>query len=144
MADESIFWTQRDAAREYTRLARQCEALFTALGTMAPRLDPPASAAAASQLARRLGEHAATWAGLVPESVLLADERASAASASAIEPTLAAVVAAVAELRDDLDALLTRTTEVADGAARRAARSTCVDIDDAIDRLRLAAAPATP
>ena len=142
MADESTFWTQRDAARDYTRIARQCEALFAALGTMAPRLEPPAAAAAAAQLARRLGLHAAEWSGLVPESVLLAETRESAPAVPPVEPTVAAVESAVSALRRDLDSLLTRTSEIADGAARREARSTCVDIDEALGRLRLATSSA--
>jgi hypothetical protein len=138
MADEPTVWTQRDAAREYTRLARECDALFAALGALAPRLEPDAAANAAAWLARRLGDHATAWAALVPESVLLADARDAAPDVAAIDPDVASVLPRLQRLRDDLAEILTRTTEVADAAARREARATGADVDEAIDAVRLA------
>ena len=89
MADESNFWSQRDAAREYTRLARVCEELFATLGAVAPSIESSGATAAAALLARRLGHHAVRWAELVPESVLLAAERDDArATPAPVEPTL--------------------------------------------------------
>jgi hypothetical protein len=143
MADEAGFWSQRDAAQEYTRLARTCESLFVALGALAPSLGPPAAAAAAAQLARRLGAHASAWAELVPESVLLEDARRAAPAAAIVEPSIATVVDALTELRSAVADLLTRTTEVADGAARRQARSTAADLDDALALVRLATVATT-
>lgn len=143
MADETNFFSQRDAAREYTRLAHVCGELFAALGAVAPRLEPAAATAAGAQLSRRLGQHAARWAELVPESVLLAPERDDAGSTlTTVQPTLPAVLAGLDDLRVDLETLLTRTSDVADGAARRAARSTVADIDDALRDLRCAVTPA--
>jgi hypothetical protein len=129
MADEPEFWSQHDAAREYTRLARVCEQLFAALGALAPQLPSPTAAVAAATMARRLGAHAAAWAELVPESVLLEDARAAAPAVPAIEPAWDPVHAAIDALRADLERLLTRTTTVADGAARRVARAMLADLD---------------
>jgi hypothetical protein len=132
MSEEPEFWTQRDAAGEYTRLAGACEALFAALGALAPQL-PPSSAVPAATLARRMGAHAAAWAELVPESILLAEARDAAPSVVPIEPAWVPVHAAIEALRRDLGALLTRSSPVADGAARRVARAVLADLDRGVD-----------
>jgi hypothetical protein len=129
MADEPDFWSQQDAAREYTRLAQACEQLFVALGSLAPQLPSPAAAVAAATMARRLGAHAGAWAELVPESVLLEEARASAPAVPPVEPAWGPVHAAIDSLRADLQLLLTRTSVVADGAARRVARAVLADLD---------------
>ena len=83
------------------------------------------------------------WAELVPESVLLAAERDDArATPAPVEPTLPAVVAALDGLRVELETLLTRTSDVADGSARRAACSALADIDRGLDCLRSVVTPA--
>jgi hypothetical protein len=137
--DDGAFWSQRDAAREYTRLAHACEALFAALGSLAPRLAEPAAANAAATLARRLGEAAPQWSALVPESVLLGDARAE----GALEPIVvdaepAPVVEALGALSRDLHALLDVTTEVADASARRLAARLVADVDAAQPSLQVA------
>jgi hypothetical protein len=129
MADEPELWSQHDAAREYTRLARASEALFRAMGRLAPELSSPSATIAAATLARRLGAHATTWAELVPESVLLAEARESAPPVPDVAPEWDAVHEAIDSLRRDLTALLERTNEVADGAARRLARAVLEDLD---------------
>jgi hypothetical protein len=133
MADEPEFWSQHDAVREYTRLSRASESLFVALGELAPRLPDPKATVAAATLARRLGAHAATWAALVPESVLLAEARAATAPLAPIDPEDGAVHRAIDALRADLETLLTRTSPVADGAARRVAREVMGDLDRGLD-----------
>jgi hypothetical protein len=129
MADEPDFFTQHDAVATYAHLAHSSEALFVALGALAPRLDDPAATVAAATLARQLGAHAAAWAELVPESVLLADARAATPGPSGVDAEWGAVHRAIDELRADLGALLDRTSPVADGAARRLARAVLADLD---------------
>jgi hypothetical protein len=129
MADEPEFWSQHDAVREYSRLARTSAALFVALGALAPSLPEPRAAIAGATLARRLGAHAASWAHLVPESVLLADARASAPEVAPVAAEWATVRQAIDRLRADLEDLLSRTSPVADSAARRLAREMLADLE---------------
>jgi hypothetical protein len=126
--DNGAFWSQRDAAREYTRLARWCESLFAATGSLAPRLTTAAATNAAATLARRLGGYAAQWAALVPESVLLADARAEAPRPMVVDPVPAQVFPALEALARDLRALLDVTSDVADAPARRLAREVVEDL----------------
>jgi hypothetical protein len=122
------FWSQVDAARSYPNVARACERLFAALGALAPQLPDASAVVAASTLSRRLGDAASGWRMLVPESVLLAEVRDAATAAGAASPDLAvdpAVVrGAAAELTQELETLLTRTSAVADAPARRLAART--------------------
>ena len=133
MADEAGFFSQRDAVREYTRLARASEAIFVALGSLAPRLPSSADTAAAATLARQMGAHAVAWAELVPESVLLAEARSATEPLPVLDGQEPAVRAAVASLRADLESLLARTSPTADGAARRLARAVLHDLDRSAD-----------
>ncbi|HEX7094448.1 MAG TPA: hypothetical protein VF183_01100 [Acidimicrobiales bacterium] len=129
-------WTQQDAARGYVDFARRCEALFAALGTVAPRLDDPASTVAAAVLGRQLGLHAAAWSELVPESVLLEDARAAAPARAEVPPTLDAIADALGALRADIEAFLTRSSDVADAEARALGRRMLDDIDASWAELR--------
>jgi hypothetical protein len=129
MADEPEFFSQHDAVREYSQLAGTTAALFVALGALAPTLPEPRAAIAAATLARRLGSHAAAWAELVPESVLLSDARAAAPDVAPVEAEWAAVHRAIDRLRGDLEDVLGRTSPVADAAARRLAREELGDLD---------------
>jgi len=122
-------WTQQDAARGYTELARRCEALFVALGRLAPQLEADEATVAAATLARRLGRHSAAWAALVPESVLLEDARASAREVPPLADGIDAALTAVEALRADLQHFLTRSSDVADADARALARVVLGDID---------------
>ena len=122
-------WTQQDAARGYTELTRRCEALFVALGRLAPQLESDAATVAAATLARRLGRHSAAWAALVPESVLLEDARASAQEAAPVGDSIDEALAAVDALRADLQQFRTRSSDVADADARALARVVLGDID---------------
>jgi hypothetical protein len=132
MADPD-FWSQRDAAAEYRRLAAVCESLFRALGALAPSLPTPQETVAAATLARRLGAHASAWDELVPESVLLEDARRAAPAVPETAPEWPAVAAGLAALRRDLRALLERTTDLADAPARRLARQVLADLDEGPD-----------
>jgi hypothetical protein len=125
---EPDFWSQRDAAAEYTRLAAASESLFRALGALAPSLPGAGATAAAATLARRLGAHAASWDELVPESVLLEDARRSAPVTPELPADRAAVAAALRALQRALVTLLERTTEIADARARRLARQVLADL----------------
>jgi len=129
-------WTQQDAARGYTELARRCEALFATLGRLAPQLGSDAATVAVATLARRLGRHSAAWAALVPESVLLEDARASAQEAPPVGDGIDAALAAVDALRVDLERFLTRSSDVADADARALARAVLGDIDASWAELR--------
>jgi hypothetical protein len=91
---------------------------------------------AGATLARRMGVHAAAWAELVPESVLLADARDDAPAAPAVEAGWEAIHECIDALRADLEVLLTRTSTVADGAARRVARAVLADLDRGRDPSR--------
>jgi hypothetical protein len=125
---EPEFWSQRDAAAEYTRLAAASESLFRTLGALAPTLPSPRAVVAAATLARRLGTHAAAWAELVPESVLLDEARRSAPAAPDVAGDWPSVAAGLQHLRAALDALLERTTALADAPARRLAGQVLADL----------------
>jgi hypothetical protein len=126
---EPAFWSQHDAVREYTALARSSEALFMALGALAPHLEDARAAVGAATIARRLGAHAAAWQELVPESVLLAEARDAAPAAATVAPEWGAVHEAITALRADLGRLLADTSPVADGTARRLAREVLADLE---------------
>jgi hypothetical protein len=130
------FWSQVDAARHYPHLARACERLFVALGALAPQLPEPSAAVAASTVSRRLGDAASRWWALVPESVLLAETRDAATVAAGATPDLAPDAAAARhaaeELSQELQTLLTRTSPVADAAARRLAVGALEDLHEVI------------
>jgi hypothetical protein len=130
------FFTQRDAASTYPRLARRCEALFRASGRLAPDASHPAATVVLATLSRRAGVHADAWAQLVPESVLLADIRADAAGEAADGDVGAAtaetLTPAIRSLQADLRALLQRLSPVADEPARRLARAVLADLDEAV------------
>ena len=140
------FFTQRDAAVEFTRLAACCEAVFVAAGEAVggagePRVraDPAGTDArtkvALAGISRRFGLHAAAWAELVPEAVLLADARAAVSPAPAVARTPRGVAEALAMLRDDLHALAARLSPVADGAARRLASVVLADLEEGLTAL---------
>lgn len=136
MSQEPMFWSQRDAAREYPRISSVCETLFETIGALAPHLGPASAVVAATPLARHLGAHAEAWRELVPESVLLEDDRAAAPSSPPVDRSLVGVVAAVESLRSELAELLTRTSPVADAPARRQAEATIADIDRSLANLK--------
>ena len=130
------FFTQRDAAIEYTRYAALCDALFTTAGETVAVVADAETKIALATLSRRAGLHAAAWGELVPESVLLADERASAVTPTAIARDPAAIATALRTLRADLDAAVARMSPVADRPALRLAADVLADIDEALAVLR--------
>jgi len=130
-----LFFTQRDAAVEYTRLAGVCEVLFGAAGQLVVDVDDPPSKIAIATVSRRLGRHAAAWADLIPESVLLADVRGAVPPPDGIEPSLGAVIDALRDLRSRLSSLLDRLSAVADGAGRHLASAVLADLDEALAHL---------
>jgi hypothetical protein len=131
VSDLGSYWTQRDAVRAYTRLADLCEALFAATGELVPQVEATASKAVLAATSRHLGAHAAAWADLVPESVLLADARAAARALGAGTVDGLTPAELFDRLTADLEELLARSAPLADGAARRLARNVLDDVRDA-------------
>jgi hypothetical protein len=106
-----------DAATELTHLAQAFEHGFRVLGDPAAAGEAPARRIALATASRVLGEHAAGFAALVPESVLLADARAAGAARPVELPGDARGLVEALDLL--VASLADRAAPVADGALRR-------------------------
>jgi|GEM_PF-225470 hypothetical protein len=134
--------TAAEGARTWSGLAWFCAALFERFGAWSNDGADPSSARELASLSRRLGEHVAWWQGLVPDSLLLADEVLDGPvdpGVAMLVEALAAVppggrlaaAAAVADVLDaDLALLAGRLGTVGDAPARRIIRLVRADLED--------------
>ncbi len=117
--------TAADTAREFTGVARR----FTLACEMFARwsaTEPAARRRVRSTASRILGAHAAEFAALVPESVLLADARAAGVAEPIVEAVDARTV--LEELDRTIAEMATRATPSADGAFLRCAMHARADL----------------
>ena len=130
LPETSAALTAADAARVYSTVAWSCEEIFVVAAGWLDSMAAPEAKVSASVAARVFGWHAAQWRALVPESVLLENERTVApggAAAAAIaelvqaEPAVRidSLRALAGKMRDEVDLLATRLSPVSDGAAAR-------------------------
>ena len=127
------FLSASDAARELTVLARRFAAAFEWFASRAT-VGPSELRVRFATASRVLGEHAQTFAALVPESALLALARADGAAAElAPHASSGAVLESLHRAITEISGL---ATPIADGALVRAVGSALVDVAD----LRLAVA----
>jgi hypothetical protein len=136
VTDPTRTLTAAEAAEDLTRLSRSFERAFARFGAPGERRSP-AERLAHDRSARRLGEHAAAFAALVPESVLLAPARAAGETGAADLPD--DLRAALLVLDGAVDAIAARAGRVADGALRRLAGHVRADLAGLIadiDRMR--------
>ena len=117
--------TAAGTAREFIALARRFTLAFESFARWSTT-EPAARRRVLSTASRVLGGHAAEFAALVPESVLLADARA----AGAAEPIGEAVDARTVldELDRTIAEMATRATPSADGAFLRCAMHARADL----------------
>ena len=117
--------TAADTAREFTGLARRFTSAFASFGRWSTT-EPAPRRRVLSTASRILGAHAAEFAALVPESVLLADAR----DAGAAEPIGGAVDArtVLEELDRTIAEIAARATPSADGAFLRCAAHARADL----------------
>ncbi len=118
-AATSAFLAATEVATELTHLARVFERGFAMLGARGatPAALPSAERVVVATASRVLGEHAAAFAALVPESVLLDAARAAGAARPVdLPPDPAALLGA---LDASVASLVARAGPVADGALLR-------------------------
>jgi hypothetical protein len=131
--------TARESTRAYATLAWSCEQIFLVAAGWLDSEAAPERKVALSVAARVFGWQAEQWRSLVPESVLLEDDRGGAPTAVARE-TIAALRGAeparhveslrsvVVAMRDEVDLLTTRLSPVSDSAAARLAEFLRADL----------------
>ena len=131
--------TAADCARVYSTVAWSCDQVFVVAAGWVDSMAVPESKVTVSVSARVFGWHAEQWAALVPESVLLADDR-QAAPAPAAREAIAELAKAEPEVRvdslralagrmgDEIDLLTARLSPVSDGAAIRLASFLYTDL----------------
>jgi hypothetical protein len=125
VSDPTRFLTAAGAAEELTRLACSFERASSRFG--APGAGrTPAERLTHDRAARRLGEHAAALAALVPESVLLAPARAAGQERVPAPPD--DLRATLVGLDDAVEALASQAGPVADGELRRLAGQVRADL----------------
>ncbi|MEO5838675.1 MAG: hypothetical protein ABIQ73_17935 [Acidimicrobiales bacterium] len=124
--------TAADTARVFSTVAWSCEQVFVVTAGWLESISSPEAKVSVSVAARVFGWHAAQWRALIPESVLLEDDRAAAPGAAAGESVAAlvrakpqervdALRALAAEMGSEVDLLTARLSPVSDGAATRLA-----------------------
>jgi hypothetical protein len=131
--------TARECTRLYSTLAWSCDQIFLVAAGWVDGVAAPRRKAAVAVTARVFGWQAAQWRALVPESVLLEDDRSAAPAASAraaidalrasdaaqrVESLRALVVA----MADEVGLLTARLSPVSDGAAVRLAEFLRADL----------------
>ena len=132
--------TARDCTRAYATLAWACEEIFRVAASWVDSMEVPESKVAVAVVARVFGWQAAQWRALVPESVLLADDRDAAPTASARRAVAELTAAEPARRRESLralartigeevDLLTARLSPVSDAAAARLADFLRVDLE---------------
>ncbi|MEO8694684.1 MAG: hypothetical protein ABI658_14260 [Acidimicrobiales bacterium] len=124
--------TAADTARVYSTVAWSCEQAFVVAAGWLDSISSPEAKVSVSVAARVFGWHAAQWRALIPESVLLEDDRIAAPGPAAgkaltdladAEPAarVDSLRALAAEMRAEVDLLTARLSPVSDGAATRLA-----------------------
>lgn len=124
--------TAADTARVFSNVAWSCEEVFVVAAGWLDTLAAPEAKVSVSVAARVFGWHAEQWRALIPESVLLENDR-NAAPAAATREAIALLAQAepgarveslralAAEMRAEVDLLTARLSPVSDGAATRLA-----------------------
>ena len=132
--------TARDCTRAYSTLAWTCEEIFRVAAGWVDSIEVPESKVAVAVAARVFGWQAAQWRALVPESVLLEDDRDAAPTGSA-RTAVAALAAAdpsrrreslralVQSIGDEVDLLKARLSPISDGAGARLADFLRLDLE---------------
>ena len=138
--------TARDCTRAYSTLAWTCEQIFRVAAGWVDSVEVPESKVSVAVAARVFGWQAAQWRALVPESVLLENDRRAAPTTSARTAVAALTAAAPARRReslcalvrtigDEVDLLTARLSPVSDGAAARLADFLRVDLERTVRTL---------
>ena len=132
--------TAADTARVYSTVAWSCEQVFVIAAGWLDSMASPEAKVSVSVAARIFGWHAAQWRALIPESVLLEDDR-TAAPATAVREAVAGLARSepearvdslrtlAAEMSAEVDRLMARLSPVSDGAATRLAAFLRIDLD---------------
>ena len=132
--------TAADTARVYSTVAWSCEQVFVVSAGWLDSMASPQAKVSVSVAARVFGWHAAQWRALIPESVLLEDDR-EAVPTAAVREAVAGLARAepgarvdslralAAQMRADVDLLTARLSPVSDGAATRLATFLRTDLD---------------
>ena len=94
--------TARDCTRVYGTLAWTCEQIFRVAAGWVDSIEVPESKVSVAVVARVFGWQAAQWRALVPESVLLEDDRGAAPTASARTAVAALTASEPARRRESL------------------------------------------
>jgi len=112
--------------------------LFELIGGWVARVDDPADAVWLATLSRHLGHHVAAFDDVMPDSVLLSDERAVSPADAVVEPTLAALAdtadpvgtagALVVQLTAECGEILENCAPHADGSLRRVVEFLMIDL----------------
>ena len=132
--------TARECTRVYATLAWSCEQIFVVAAGWVDSIATPETKVAVAVTARVFGWQAAQWRALVPESVLLEDDRGAAPTRSARDAVAALTAAAparrvdslralAATIGDEVGLLTARLSPVSDGAAARLAEFLRVDLE---------------
>ena len=132
--------TAADTARVYSTVAWSCEQVFVVATGWLDSMASPEAKVSVSVAARIFGWHAAHWHALIPESVLLEDDREAAPTAAVREAVAGlarakpgarvdSLCALATQMRAELDLLTARLSPVSDGAATRLATFLRTDLD---------------
>jgi len=132
--------TAADTARVYSTVAWSCEQVFVVAAGWLDSMASPEAKVYVSVAARVFGWHATQWHALIPESVLLENDRKAAPTAAVREAVVAlaraepgarvdSLRALAAQMRADVDLLTARLSPVSDGAATRLATFLRTDLD---------------
>ena len=122
--------TAAQCARVYSTIAWTCEQVFVEVAGWLDSIPKPETKVGLSVAARVLAWHCDQWRALVPESVLLEDDRQAApgpaargavADLAGAEPAgrVRALCELAGRMRDEIDLLTARLSPVSDGAAAR-------------------------
>jgi len=132
--------TAADTARVYSTVAWSCEQVFVVAAGWLDSMPSPEAKVSVSVAARIFGWHAAQWHALIPESVLLEEDRAAAPTA-AVRDAVARLArtepgarvdslrALATQIRTEVDLLTARLSPVSDGAATRLAAFLRIDLE---------------
>jgi hypothetical protein len=131
--------TARECTRVYATLAWSCEQIFLTTAGWIDSVETAETKIALSIAARVFGWQAEQWRALVPESVLLDDDRAAAPVPAAREAMAALAAAdparrgdslrALSEtMQDEVGLLAERLSPVSDGAGARLAEFLRADL----------------
>jgi hypothetical protein len=132
--------TARECTRVLATLAWSCEQIFVVAAGWVDSIAAPETKVAVAVTARVFGWQAAQWRALVPESVLLEDDRVAAPTPSARAAVAALTAAAparrvvslralTATIGDEVGLLTARLSPVSDGAAARLAEFLRIDLE---------------